>query len=156
SPPSTLGANRMRRHVHSEEPLHTDRLIDLRVAGVELPDGRHLDHRLIRTSPSAGAVVTDGRGRVLLIWRHRFITDTWGREIPMGKIDPGEKPSEAAARAREEETARRPGPPRRGRPASAGPAWRSSRSGWSARRAPARAAARTPRRPGRRRARARG
>ena len=26
----------------------------------------------------------------LLLWRHRFITDTWAYEIPFGKIDPGE------------------------------------------------------------------
>ena len=48
----------MRWQVHSEEPLYTDRWIDVRVADVELPDGRHLDHRLIRAAPGAGAVVT--------------------------------------------------------------------------------------------------
>ena len=25
-----------------------------------------------------------------MLWRHRFITDTWGWEIPAGRIDPGE------------------------------------------------------------------
>jgi 8-oxo-dGTP pyrophosphatase MutT (NUDIX family) len=49
-------------------------------------------------------------GRVLLLWRHRFITDTWGWEIPVGKIDPGEDPACAAARETEEETGWRPGP----------------------------------------------
>lgn len=99
----------MRWQVHSEEPLRTDRWLDVRVADVELPDGRHLDHRLIRTAPGAGAVVTDGQGRMLLIWRHRFITDVWGWEIPIGKIDEGEAPSAAAARE-VEETGWRPGP----------------------------------------------
>lgn len=100
----------MRWQVHSEEPLYTDRWLDVRVADVELPDGRHLHHRLIRTAPGAGAVVTDDQGRVLLIWRHRFITDSWGWEIPIGKIDDGEEPSAAAAREVEEETGWRPGP----------------------------------------------
>lgn len=100
----------MRWQVHSEEPLYTDRWLDIRVADVELPDGRHLDHRLIRTAPGAGAVVTDESDRVLLIWRHRFITDTWGWEIPIGKIDEGEEPIAAAAREVEEETGWRPGP----------------------------------------------
>ncbi|MFG1942269.1 NUDIX domain-containing protein [Nonomuraea sp. NPDC048826] len=100
----------MRWQVHSEEPLYTDPWIDVRVADVELPDGRHLDHRLIRTAPGAGAVVTDERDRVLLIWRHRFITDTWGWEIPIGKIEEGEEPVAAAAREVEEETGWRPGP----------------------------------------------
>ena len=29
-------------------------------------------------------------GKALLLWRHRFITDTWGWEIPIGGIEPGE------------------------------------------------------------------
>jgi 8-oxo-dGTP pyrophosphatase MutT (NUDIX family) len=48
--------------------------------------------------------------QVLLLWRHRFITDTWGWEIPIGKMDPGEDPVAAAIRETEEETGWRPGP----------------------------------------------
>jgi 8-oxo-dGTP pyrophosphatase MutT (NUDIX family) len=47
---------------------------------------------------------------VLLLWRHRFITDTWGWEIPAGRIEPGETPEDAAARETLEETGWRPGP----------------------------------------------
>jgi 8-oxo-dGTP pyrophosphatase MutT (NUDIX family) len=54
--------------------------------------------------------VTDSRRRVLLLWRHRFITDTWGWEIPLGKAEPGEDLAAAAAREVEEETGWRPGP----------------------------------------------
>ncbi|HET9078879.1 MAG TPA: NUDIX hydrolase, partial [Acidimicrobiales bacterium] len=43
-------------------------------------------------------------------WRHRFITDTWGWEIPAGRIDAGETPAEAGAREVLEETGWRPGP----------------------------------------------
>ncbi|MEV0623832.1 NUDIX domain-containing protein [Nonomuraea sp. NPDC050404] len=100
----------MRWHVHSEKSLYVDRWVDVRVADVELPDGRHLDHRLVRTAPAAGAVVTDGKGHVLLIWRHRFITDCWGWELPLGQVDDGEAPVAAAAREAEEETGWRPGP----------------------------------------------
>ncbi|GGS57858.1 NUDIX hydrolase [Planobispora rosea] len=100
----------MRWQVNSEKPLFTDPWLKVRVADVEFPDGRRLDHRVIRTAPGAGAVVTDDRRRVLLIWRHRFITDTWGWEIPIGKIDDGEEPMAAAAREVEEETGWRPGP----------------------------------------------
>ena len=98
------------RAVHSEKPLYTDPWLDIRLADVELPDGRHLEHRLIRTPPGAGAVVTDGTGRVLLLWRHRFITGSWGWEIPIGKADRGEDPAASAAREVEEETGWRPGP----------------------------------------------
>ncbi|MGN9846613.1 NUDIX domain-containing protein [Nonomuraea sp. H19] len=100
----------MRWQVHSEKTLYTDPWLDVRVADVELPDGRHLDHRLIRTPPAAGAVVTDDQGQVLLIWRHRFITDSWGWEIPLGQIHEGEMPKAGAARTVEEQTGWRPGP----------------------------------------------
>jgi 8-oxo-dGTP pyrophosphatase MutT (NUDIX family) len=96
--------------VRSERSLYSDRWLDLRLADVELPDGRHLDHRLIRMAPSAGALVVDDRDRVLLLWRHRFITGRWGWEMPMGGIAEGETPMQAAAREVEEETGWRPGP----------------------------------------------
>jgi 8-oxo-dGTP pyrophosphatase MutT (NUDIX family) len=53
--------------------------------------------------------VLDDQRRVLMIWRHRFITDSWGWEIPIGKIESGEEPIAASAREVEEETGWRPG-----------------------------------------------
>jgi 8-oxo-dGTP pyrophosphatase MutT (NUDIX family) len=100
----------MRWTVHAEKQLYTDPWLDIRIADVELPDGRHLEHRLVRTGPGAGAIVLDDQRRVLLLWRHRFITDSWGWEIPGGKAEPGEDPAVAAAREVEEETGWRPGP----------------------------------------------
>jgi 8-oxo-dGTP pyrophosphatase MutT (NUDIX family) len=100
----------MRWTVHSEKPVYVDPWLEIRIANVELPDGRHLDHRLIRTAPGAGAVVTNEARRVLLLWRHRFITDSWGWEIPVGRVDPGEDLAVCAAREVEEETGWRPGP----------------------------------------------
>jgi 8-oxo-dGTP pyrophosphatase MutT (NUDIX family) len=93
----------------SEQTLFRDEWLDIRLADVELPDGRHLSHRVIRTPPGAGVVAVNGNERVLLIWRHRFITDTWGWEIPIGKIEEGEIARDAAAREFQEETGWRPG-----------------------------------------------
>ena len=39
-----------------------------------------------------------------MIWRHRFMPDTWGWEIPGGAIDKGETPEDAARRECLEET----------------------------------------------------
>lgn len=97
----------MRWRVHSEEELYRDRWLDIRVADVEITGGRHLEHRLIRSAP--GAVVINDRDEVLLEWRHRFITDTWAYEIPIGGINEGETPEETAAREVLEETGWRPG-----------------------------------------------
>lgn len=99
----------MRWKVNSERTLYHDQWVHLVTADVELPDGRHLDHRLIRTGAGAGAVVVENSS-VLLLWRHRFITDTWTWEIPVGSVNPGEIPIDAAAREVEEETGWRPGP----------------------------------------------
>jgi 8-oxo-dGTP pyrophosphatase MutT (NUDIX family) len=105
-----IGARaQVRWKVVSDRSLYTDEWLDIRIADVELPDGRHLAHRWIRTPPGAGVVAIDSAGRVLLIWRHRFITNTWGWEIPIGKIEHGEPPIDAAAREFEEETGWRPG-----------------------------------------------
>jgi 8-oxo-dGTP pyrophosphatase MutT (NUDIX family) len=42
--------------------------------------------------------------QVLMMWRHRFITDSWAWELPMGLIEADETPAEAAAREVLEET----------------------------------------------------
>jgi 8-oxo-dGTP pyrophosphatase MutT (NUDIX family) len=100
----------MQWQVISERPLYTDQWLDISLADVELPDGRHLDHRVIRTMPGAGAALVNDQREVLLMWRHRFITNVWAYEIPMGGINDGEDPAAAAAREVEEETGWRPGP----------------------------------------------
>ncbi|MBW8482815.1 NUDIX hydrolase [Actinomadura parmotrematis] len=100
----------MRWTVHGERSLYDCPWLDLRLADVELPDGRRFEHHLVRVRPAAGIAALDGRGNVLLIWRHRFITDRWGWEVPGGRIEDGEDPAGAAAREMVEETGYRPGP----------------------------------------------
>lgn len=101
----------MRWIVHSERDLYRDQWVHVAAADVEIPGGRHLDHRVIRTAAPGAGIVVAHENRVLLIWRHRFITDTYGWEIPHGSIRPGEAPAEAAAREAEEETGWRPDRP---------------------------------------------
>jgi 8-oxo-dGTP pyrophosphatase MutT (NUDIX family) len=95
---------------HGERSIYASPWLDVRLADVELPDGRRFDHHLVRVGPSAGVAAVDEQGRALLIWRHRFICDTWGWEIPGGRVEPGEDPARTAARELEEETGWRPGP----------------------------------------------
>jgi 8-oxo-dGTP pyrophosphatase MutT (NUDIX family) len=99
----------MRWTVHGEEVVYDSPWVSLRRADVELPDHRRLPHHLIRVpAPAAGTVVADAERGVLMLWRHRFITDTWGWEIPAGRIEDGEVPVEGAAREVLEETGWRP------------------------------------------------
>ncbi|MBC6463204.1 NUDIX hydrolase [Actinomadura sp. HBU206391] len=100
----------MRWTFHGERSIYRSPWLDVRLADVELPDGRRFEHHLVRVRPSAGVAAIDALGRVLLIWRHRFIPDTWGWEIPGGRVEPGEDAAQAAAREVLEETGWRPGP----------------------------------------------
>ena len=75
---------------------------------VELPDGTRLDHHVVRLpNPAAGTIMVRD-DEVLLLWRHRFITDTWGYELPAGAVDDGETDDQAARREAVEESGWRP------------------------------------------------
>lgn len=98
-----------RWRVHGESPLYTSEWLSLRLARVELPRGAAFTHHLIRMRfPAAGIVIADPARGVLLLHRHRFITDTWGWEIPAGRVEDGETFEQAVEREAIEETGWRP------------------------------------------------
>lgn len=81
------------------------------LADVTAPDGHRVpEHHTVRLPHQAAGTVVLVDGRVLLMWRHRFISRSTGWEIPAGRLDPGETPEQAAARECVEETGWRPGP----------------------------------------------
>jgi 8-oxo-dGTP pyrophosphatase MutT (NUDIX family) len=84
--------------------------VNVYIDDVELPDRTHIEHHVLDfRKGSAGAVLVDDSKRILLIWRHRFVTDRWGWEVPAGWIDGGEDPETAVRREIEEETGYRAG-----------------------------------------------
>lgn len=89
---------------HDERVIYDSPWVRLCLADVELPDGHRFDHHLIRCNPAAGVLVHDAERGVLLLWRHRFITDTWGWELPAGRVDDGESIEDGARRETLEET----------------------------------------------------
>ena len=97
--------------VHGERSIYESDWVNLVLTDIEIPGGARFEHHVIRMpAQAAGCVVHDDDRGVLLLWRHRFTTDTWGWEIPAGRIDPGETPERCAARETLEESGWDPGP----------------------------------------------
>ena len=103
----------MRWTVHGERTLYDSDWVRLGLVDVELPSGGRYEHHVVRIPRPASAAVMRREGQILLLWRHRLVTDSWGWEVPAGRLDPGESPEEGAAREALEETGWRPGGLRR-------------------------------------------
>ena len=94
---------------HGERTIYSSRWVDVRLVDVETPDGQRFEHHVLRMQRVAGAAVLDESGtHLLMIKRHRFIDDSWGWEVPVGIVEPGEAAIETAAREVLEETGWRP------------------------------------------------
>jgi 8-oxo-dGTP pyrophosphatase MutT (NUDIX family) len=76
---------------------------------VEMPDRERYWHHVVRLHRAANIALLDDQDRVLLMWRHRFVPDRWGWEVPGGLADEGEDLAGTARRELEEETGYRAG-----------------------------------------------
>ncbi|HUY47994.1 MAG TPA: NUDIX hydrolase [Streptosporangiaceae bacterium] len=100
----------MRWTVHGSRDAYASDWVRVSLADIEIPGGERFEHHVVHfPRASVTAVVTDGP-RVLLLWRQRFITGTWGWEVPAGWAEAGEDLADTARREIEEETGYRPGP----------------------------------------------
>ena len=101
----------MRWIVHGERIIYDSPWVRLALTDIEIPGGRRFEHHVVRMpAEAAGTVIYDPARGVLLLWRHRFTTDSWGWEVPAGMVDEGETPQQAAIREAVEETGWQPGP----------------------------------------------
>jgi 8-oxo-dGTP pyrophosphatase MutT (NUDIX family) len=96
--------------VHGRTTIYDSPWMCLDLVDVEQPDGKRYPQHVVRMARPVAATVVTRNGNVLLMWRHRHVTDTWGWEIPSGRIEEEESPEQAAARETEEETGWQPGP----------------------------------------------
>jgi 8-oxo-dGTP pyrophosphatase MutT (NUDIX family) len=104
-----MGDEPGRWRTFGERTIYDDEYVWLGQVDVELPDGERIWHDVVRLHRVAEMALLDDRDRVLLLWRHRFVPDRWGWELPGGMIDEGETPAAAAVRELEEETGYRAG-----------------------------------------------
>lgn len=101
----------MRWQVHGERSVYDSAWMQMVLVDVEPPDGDRFEHHIVRfPQPAAGVIVHDPDRGVLLLWRHRFSTDSWGWELPAGRVEAGEALDVAARREVLEETGWEPGP----------------------------------------------
>jgi 8-oxo-dGTP pyrophosphatase MutT (NUDIX family) len=105
----TRGDEQSRWRTFGERTLYQDEYVWLGQVDVGLPDGERIWHDVVRLHSVAEMALLDEQDRVLLLWRHRFVPDQWGWELPGGLVDAGEKPAAAAIRELREETGYRAG-----------------------------------------------
>lgn len=73
------------------------------IASAGLRDGTEFGQFVMHMRRTAAIAVVNDLGQVLLRWRHRFIINRWGWEMPGGYVGRAGDPA-AAAREVEEET----------------------------------------------------
>ncbi len=106
---SATGGEPGRWRTFGERAIYESPWVWLGQVDVELPGGERFWHHIVRLHRAAMMVLVDDHDRVLMMWRHRFLPDRWGWEIPGGMVDEDEEPDEAAMRELEEETGYRAG-----------------------------------------------
>lgn len=71
---------------------------------VDKKSGFKIKRAVVRHLGSAVMMAVDDRKRILLVRQYRLPADQYLWELPAGKVDPGEKPLQAAKRELAEET----------------------------------------------------
>ena len=100
----------MRWRIGNKRTMYESEWVTLDLVEVEPPGQQPFEHHVVRMpKPAVAAVVVDPDRGVLLLYRHRFISDMWGWEVPAGTAEPGEDLAAATSREVLEETGWRPG-----------------------------------------------
>lgn len=88
-----------------ETTVYLGSAFEVAVASVTSPSLRHRSVDVVRSRfEGVAAVAEDHEGRVLLLWRHRWVTNSWGFELPTGDVGVDEEPVQAAEREVRERT----------------------------------------------------
>jgi 8-oxo-dGTP pyrophosphatase MutT (NUDIX family) len=98
----------MKWQTHGRRQLYGSDWVELWLDDVQVPGGRRFEHHVLRFPRKSTTSIVVHDEQVLLVWRHRFITGSWGWEVPAGWTEINEEPAAAIRREIEEETGWRP------------------------------------------------
>lgn len=101
--------DRSRWRTFGERVIYDNPWVQLRQVEVEIPGAAPFWHHVVQLRPAAMIALIDDQDRALLLWRHRFVQNRWGWELPGGVVEAGEDPAVTAARELGEETGYRAG-----------------------------------------------
>lgn len=88
----------------SGETVFDGKIMHVRRDVVQLSDGSEAFREVVDHSGGVCVLALDNEGKVLLVSQFRYPHEKILREIPAGKLEPGEDPAQAARRELKEET----------------------------------------------------
>lgn len=86
------------------EKIYDGKMINLRIDTVELPDKKYSKREVVEHPGSVAIIALTEENEVLLVEQYRKSVEKTLLELPAGKIEIDEEPSETAKREFEEET----------------------------------------------------
>jgi 8-oxo-dGTP pyrophosphatase MutT (NUDIX family) len=91
--------------IHGQRTIYDNPWVTVGKADITTPSGNRFEHHTV-TLPAAAviAILDPEEEQVLMTFRHRFVPDVWGWELPGGLLDPTETPERTAVREALEET----------------------------------------------------
>ena len=86
------------------QPIYKGHVVDLRLEGMDMPDGRSMDFEIVRHAPATAILAIDDRDQAIMVFqfRHALGKQIW--EVPAGIMEEGEEPLPCAVRELREET----------------------------------------------------
>ncbi|MFC0473377.1 NUDIX hydrolase [Halalkalibacter kiskunsagensis] len=95
-------------HLHEKtlntKEIYKGRVIDLQVEEVELPNGKTSTREIVKHPGAVAILPITKQGKLVLVRQFRKALNKTIVEIPAGKLEAGENPSDSAKRELEEET----------------------------------------------------
>lgn len=94
--------------VHDERTIYDNKWVRLTEVDLAPPSGPRFWHHVVRLNTVSIAAVINSKSEVLMMWRHRFVPDKFGWELPGGIVEKAEDGLVTAARETAEETGWQP------------------------------------------------